>query len=93
MIRILKTSNNLPDLSSRDPAALVRRRRRIRMARFVVAETVVIALMIGSVVAGVSARFAHESFTPIFRVLPITAAVVATILPIIFFGDPKRGRR
>jgi len=59
----------------------------------VAAETFAIGLMVASIVAGVSARFADEALTPIFRVLPITAAVAAAILPILFFGDPKRKMR
>jgi hypothetical protein len=56
-------------------------------------ELFAIGVMIASIVAGISARFANDSLTPIFRVLPISAAVVTAILPIVFFGDPKRGRR
>jgi hypothetical protein len=62
------------------------------MARLVAAETFAVAVTIASVVAGISARFAAETFTPIFRVLPISAAVVAAILPIFFFGDLRRRR-
>ncbi|HVF71164.1 MAG TPA: hypothetical protein VM940_06115 [Chthoniobacterales bacterium] len=62
------------------------------MARFLVAEAFAIAVMMASVVAGVSARFAADSLTPIFKVLPITAAVVAAILPIVFFGTSKGSR-
>lgn len=71
-------------------AALIRLRRRVRMLRFIVCEAVAIGIMVGSALAGLSARFAAESFTPIFRVVPIGAAIVATILPILFFGNPMR---
>jgi hypothetical protein len=60
--------------------------------RFIVAEVLVLSVLILSVLAGISERFSSESFTPVFRALPITAAVVAAILPILFFGDPKRRR-
>src|SRR4051812_37477773 len=94
MIQTLKASDRLRDITHGDPAAVARRKRRIKMARFVAAETFAIGLLVASVIAGVSAHFADESLTPIFRVLPIIAAAAATILPIIFFGDPKRrGRR
>jgi hypothetical protein len=81
------------DLEWADPARIVRHRRRMRLARFIVFETIAIAVLFISVVAGVSERFVAESLTPLFRVLPITAAIVAAILPIFFFGDPKRTTR
>ena len=78
------------DSSQVDIAELVRRRRRMRLVRFIAAEGLVLSFLILSVVAGISERFALESLTPIFRALPIAAAVVAAILPILFFGHPKR---
>ena len=88
----LQTASAVP--SSRAIGRRVaRRRRRIRWARFMAGELFAIGVMIASIVAGISARFANDSLTPIFRVLPISAAVVTAILPIVFFGDPKRGRR
>jgi hypothetical protein len=82
-----------PKVSQEDPAALIRHRRRVRTVRFIICEAVAIAVMVGSAVAGISERFAAENFTPLFRVLPVSAAVVAVVLPIIFFGDPKRRNR
>lgn len=58
--------------------------------RFMAAEIVAISVLILSVLAGISERFASESLTPIFRALPITAAVAAAIFPILFFGGSKR---
>jgi hypothetical protein len=63
------------------------------MARFVAGETLAMGIFVASVLAGISERFASEKLTPIFRVLPIMAAAIAAILPIIFFALPKgRGR-
>jgi hypothetical protein len=76
-----------------DPAAIARHRRRVRLARFIAFETIAVTVLVASIVAGISARFAAESLTPIFRVLPVMAASVAAILPILFFGDPKRRGR
>jgi hypothetical protein len=76
-----------------DPIGFARHRRRLRLARFIAFETVAVAVLIASILAGISARFAAESLTPLFRVLPVMAASVAAILPILFFGDPKRRRR
>jgi hypothetical protein len=78
------------DSETLDVARLVRHRRRMRLARFIVCEAIAIAVLVISVAAGISERFAAESLTPIFRVLPVTAAIVAAILPIFFFGHPKR---
>jgi hypothetical protein len=74
-------------------ADIVRRRRRMRWARFIAGETIALAILVLSVVAGISERFAAETLTPIFRAVPITAAAIAAILPILFFGDPKRRSR
>jgi hypothetical protein len=60
------------------------------MAQFIAVEIVALAILFGSVIAGISERFANESLTPLFRALPITAAIVAAVLPILFFGNPKR---
>jgi len=62
----------------------------MRIVRFVAAETLAVGILMASIIAGVSARFAVESLTPIFRILPIIAAAAAAILPILFFGNPKR---
>jgi pyrroline-5-carboxylate reductase len=78
------------DSAEQEIAHLARRRRRLRLVRFMAAEAFALAILVLSVLAGISERFASESLTPIFRALPITAAAVAAILPILFFGGPKR---
>jgi hypothetical protein len=60
------------------------------MMRFIAGEIVAIAVLAVSVLAGISERFAVESLTPIFRTLPIAAATIAAVLPILFFGHPKK---
>ena len=75
-----------------DELILFRKRRRTRRAWFLLAETLSLALLVGSVVAGISERYAADSLTPLFRILPIAAAMIAGLLPIIFFGH-RRGRR
>lgn len=74
-------------------AGLIRRRRRVRMLRFIACETVAIGIMVASVIAGLSTRFATETLTPLFRMLPITAAAAATIIPILFYGNTGRRPR
>ncbi len=77
-------------ISGAEFAALVRQRRRRKFVRFAVAEAVAIVVLVGSLIAGLSAPFAAESLTPFFRVVPIGAALVATVVPIVFFGNPMR---
>jgi len=69
-----------------------RTRRRQKLLWFLAVESIVLLVMVLSVLAGVSARFASESLTPIFRVLPVAAAVGATIFPILFFGHKRSSR-
>jgi hypothetical protein len=71
-------------------AALVRQRRRARLLRFAICEVIAIALTVGFTLAGLSSQYLDDSLTPVFRFLPIASAAAATILPILFFGDPKR---
>lgn len=71
----------------------LRQRRKLRRRWFLLAELVSIAVFIASVIAGISERFSAESLTPLFRVLPIAAALVAGILPIVYFSNPSRGLR
>jgi hypothetical protein len=73
--------------------ASYRRRRRTLRRWFLLAETLSLLVMVGSVVAGISERFAAESLTALFRVLPVAAAIVAGILPILFFSNPNRPSR
>jgi hypothetical protein len=72
---------------------LFRLRRRTRRRWFPLAEILSLAVMVGSVVAGISERFAAESLTALFRILPVAAAIVAGILPILLFGNPNRPSR
>ncbi|MEY2557199.1 MAG: hypothetical protein QOE34_624 [Verrucomicrobiota bacterium] len=74
-------------------AEVLRRRRRRKLLFFIVGETLALALMLGAAIAGISERFVAESLTPLFRILPIIPAGVAVILPIVFFGDPKKRNR
>lgn len=78
-----------------DAAASFRNRRRMRMLWFATYETAAIIAMVVSTVVGISSRFADPSLTPLFCILPIAAATIAAVLPIVYFGDPKfrNGRR
>jgi hypothetical protein len=72
---------------------LLRHKRRMRKVRFVVCETIAMAVIVAWVLAGSSAPFASENLTPIFRVIPVCAVTAAVILPVLFFANPKRRNR
>ena len=82
-----------PVIAPPNALASFRQRRRTLRRWFLGAETLSLAVMAGSIVAGISERFASESLTPLFRVLPVAAAIVAGILPILFFSNPYRPSR
>lgn len=71
----------------------LRQRRKLRRRWFLLAELLSIAVLVASVIAGISERFSAEALTPLFRVLPIAAALVAGLLPIVYFSKPTRGLR
>ncbi len=62
----------------------------MRRIRFLLCETLALALLAGTVVAGVSERFVSDSFTPLFKYLPAGAAILAAIIPILFYGKGRR---
>ena len=74
-------------------AAIARQRRRTRLLIFVILESLVIAVTMAAMAAGISEHFLAETFTKVFRIVPIVGAIVAAILPIVFFGHPKRRNR
>jgi hypothetical protein len=65
-------------------------RRRRKFVWFMVVESIAGGLIVASILAGLSLRFASESWTPVFRVLPVGAAIIATIVPILFYGNSRR---
>ncbi len=60
------------------------------IARFVVFELLAITVLVTSLYGGVATRFGTASFTPLFHILPIASAIAVTVLPILFFGQPRR---
>jgi hypothetical protein len=78
-------------------AETFRDHRRMRKLRFFILEIIAVTITVLSVVAGISTRYLDDALTPVFRVLPISAATAAVVLPILYFGNPKfrkrRGRR
>lgn len=70
------------------------------LVRFAVCEGLAVAIWLASLILELSLRATHPGGVPdefwvgLLRVLPIGAAVAATILPILFFAAPMRpGRR
>lgn len=95
---IPQTAQSLANYSERRWAAdiaaeLVRERRRIKVIRFAMCEAAAIALTVLSIIAGIYTRDADGSVDPVFRVLPVTCAVIATAVPILFFGKVRRRSR
>ena len=74
-------------------AELVRERRRTKVIRFAVCEAAAVALTVASIIAGIYTRDADGSVDAIFRVLPVTCAIIATAVPILFFGKVRRRSR
>lgn len=67
-------------------------RRRRKFFWFLLVESIVGSLIVTSILAGLFVRVASESWTPLFRVVPIGAAAIATIVPILFYGNSRRHR-
>ncbi len=59
------------------------------IARFVVFEVLAITVLVAALFGGVAIRFGTGSFTPLFHILPIASAIAVTVLPILFFGQPR----
>ena len=68
-------------------------RRLQKLIWFLALESAAVFVMVGSMVAGLSERFTSEVWALVVRVLPVTAAVVAAILPIFFYGNARGSRR
>ena len=91
------TAQSMGDVSERRSPAefaaeLVRERRRLKLIRFAACEAAAIVLTILAILAGIATRSADGSTETVFRVLPVTFAVLATAIPILFFGKVRRRR-
>jgi hypothetical protein len=82
----------LPGALGESPRKALQSQRRRKLAWFLFVESIAVSAMIVSILAGFSLRFASESWTPAFRVLPVTAAIIATVLPILFYGNSRKRR-
>lgn len=65
-------------------------RRARRLVRFVVLETLAFAALVILVKVGTSAEFARESLTSGFMIAIFAAAAALAIIPVVFFGLPRR---
>jgi hypothetical protein len=64
------------------------RRRRLKLIRFVVWQTIALSVVAGAATLGISQWFTDESLTLALRLLTIAGALAATIIPIIFYAVP-----
>jgi fatty acid desaturase len=83
-----------PPRAPADPSrSAIKSRHRSKLVVFIVAESIAIAVLIVSILMGLSLHSASEFWAPVLRVLPVGAAAVAAILPIVFFGTNRPRRR
>src|SRR5260370_305927 len=66
--------------------ALSKRRRKTKMRRFIVCESVAVAVLLPLVVLGLSHRPDNVALLWIMNISTIASAVAAALLPIIFFA-------
>ena len=65
-------------------------RRRTKRRRFFIFELSALLILFASVSAGISERFANESLTKFFEITTIVAALAVGLIPVIFYGLPRR---
>jgi hypothetical protein len=66
------------------------RHRRVKLIRFIVWQTIALSVVAGAATLGVSQWFTDESLTLALRLLTITGALAATIIPVIFYAVPPK---
>ena len=62
----------------------------MKLRYFLIFESLAVAFLLLSVWGGVAAHSWPETFAPFFRILPIAPAIVAALLPILYFALPAR---
>jgi hypothetical protein len=65
---------------------LVRRRRKMKMRRFIACEAVAVGVLLPSAILGLSREFSNPALVWSMNILTIAAAVAAAVIPIIFFA-------
>ena len=65
---------------------LFRRRRKLKMRRFVIYEMVAVAILLPLAIIGLTQHFTTPALVWIMNILTIAAAVVAAVIPIAFFA-------
>ena len=65
-------------------------RRRKKFRRFLALETTAFAILIAFGCAGISERFADASLTRFFEIATVVAAFAVGLIPVIFYGLPRR---
>lgn len=62
----------------------------MKLRYFLIFESLAVALLLLALWGGVAAHSWPETFAPVLRILPIAPAIVAAILPILYFALPAR---
>jgi hypothetical protein len=65
-----------------------RRHRRTKLVRFIVFETLTIAVLLASAKMAVMERSSENSLAALYGTIVVIAAIAATVIPVIFFGLP-----
>lgn len=72
------------------PPASRRSRRRARLLRFLVCEIAALAAMLLCGRLSVAERFLNPAYNQLFETLLILAAAMVAIIPVLFYGLPRR---
>ena len=62
----------------------------MKLRYFLIFESLAVVLLLLALWGGVAAHSWSETFAPFLRILPIAPAIVAAILPILYFALPAR---
>ena len=62
----------------------------MKLRHFFIFESLALVMLLGSLWGGVATHFSSETYAQFFRLLPIAPAIVAVILPILYFALPAR---
>ena len=75
------------------PVTSYRSRSRKKLITFLLLEGLTVLLLVGVAMLALSEHYAEESLTALFRNTTIALAVVAAVLPVLFYGRPRERYR
>ncbi|MEY2526733.1 MAG: hypothetical protein QOE73_1504 [Verrucomicrobiota bacterium] len=82
-----------PDLLGGNKIGARISRSRRKLLRFIALETSALLLLVTSIIAGTSPALAQEGLTLPFEILLWVAISAITVIPVFFYGLPRRGFR